>query len=138
LSIKPVSDSRMNRLEERGNDTIQVRSDSDFVVKFPIVQFYAFKHKWKSNRWIKMKLDMKISEVLFYVGVTFPVNRSLGRTCDIDQNRLYKFCYLLSFDLWTFYLAKFLFLQRCGSLFWEFPNSTRIFNELQYNLQVWQ
>jgi hypothetical protein len=22
--------------------------------------------------------------------------------------------------------------------FWEFPSSTRIFNELQYNLQVWQ
>jgi predicted transcriptional regulator YheO len=26
LSIKPVSDSRMNHLEERGNDTVQVRS----------------------------------------------------------------------------------------------------------------
>jgi hypothetical protein len=26
----------------------------------------------------------------------------------------------------------------CGSLFLEFPISTRIFNELQYNLQVWQ
>jgi hypothetical protein len=23
-------------------------------------------------------------------------------------------------------------------LFWEFPSSTKIFNELQYNLQVWQ
>jgi hypothetical protein len=23
-------------------------------------------------------------------------------------------------------------------LFWEFPSSTRIFSELQYNLQVWQ
>ena len=23
-------------------------------------------------------------------------------------------------------------------MFWKFPSSTRIFNELQYNLQVWQ
>jgi len=25
--------------------------------------------------------------------------RSLGRICNIGQNRLYEFCYLLSFDL---------------------------------------
>jgi len=42
------------------------------------------------------------------------------------------------FYLWTCYLAKILFLQGCGSLFREFPSSTKIFNELQYNLQVWQ
>jgi hypothetical protein len=35
-------------------------------------------------------------------------------------------------------MAKILFVQGCGSLFWEFPSSTRIFSELQYNLQVWQ
>jgi len=33
---------------------------------------------------------------------------------------LYEFCYLLSFDFCTFYLAKILFLQGRGSLFWEF------------------
>jgi hypothetical protein len=33
LSIQLVSDSRMNHLEERGNDTIQERSNSDFDVK---------------------------------------------------------------------------------------------------------
>jgi hypothetical protein len=37
LSIKPVSDSRTNDLEERENDMIQVRSDSDFDIKFTIV-----------------------------------------------------------------------------------------------------
>jgi hypothetical protein len=66
------------------------------------------------------------------------VNPCLERTCDIGQNRLYEFCYLLPFDLLTSYLAMILFLQGCGSLFWEFPSSTRIFIDLQYNLQVWQ
>jgi len=66
------------------------------------------------------------------------VNRSLVRTCDIGQNKLYEFCYLLPFDLWTFYLAKIIFLQECDSLFWEFFNSTMIFNRLQHSLQVWQ
>jgi hypothetical protein len=44
FSIKLVSDSRMNHLEERGNDTIQGMSDSDFVVKVSTIQFYAFEH----------------------------------------------------------------------------------------------
>jgi len=33
FSIQLVGDSRMNHFEERGNDTIQVRSNSDFDVK---------------------------------------------------------------------------------------------------------
>jgi hypothetical protein len=68
----------------------------------------------------------------------FQENPRSERNCNIGPNRLYKFCYLLPFDLWTSYLARILFLQGCGSLFWEFPSSTRIFNELQYNLQVLQ
>jgi hypothetical protein len=116
---------------------IQVRSDLDFIVKFFIVQFYTFEHNSKSNRWIEQKLDLEISEVLFYVGVRFKVNQSLEGLA-IGQNSLYEFCYLLPFDLWTFYLARILFLQECGSLFWDFSISTRIFNELQYNLQVWK
>jgi hypothetical protein len=43
-----------------------------------------------------------------------------------------------SFDLWTFYLARILFLQGCDSLFWESLSSTNIFNGLQYSFQVWQ
>jgi len=50
LSIKLVDNSRMSHLEERGNDTIQVRSDSNFGVKFSIVQFYAIEHNSKTNR----------------------------------------------------------------------------------------
>jgi hypothetical protein len=58
LSIKPVGDSKTNHLDERGNDTIQVRSDSDFDVKFSIIQFYAIEHNSKSNRWIELNFDM--------------------------------------------------------------------------------
>jgi len=66
-----------------------------------------------------------------------PTDANLVLTlCNIGSNRLYEFCYLLPFDLWTSYLARILFLQGYGSLFWEFSSSTRIFNELQYNLQV--
>jgi len=33
LSIQLVGDSRMNHLEKRGNNMIQIRSNSDFDVK---------------------------------------------------------------------------------------------------------
>jgi len=32
----------------------------------------------------------------------------------------------------------FFFLKGCGSLFWESPNSTKIFNGLQHSFQAWQ
>jgi hypothetical protein len=35
-------------------------------------------------------------------------------------------------------LARILFLKGCGRLFWESPNSTKIFNGLQHSFQVWQ
>jgi hypothetical protein len=41
-------------------------------------------------------------------GLKFQANRSLGRHCNMGQQRLYEFCYLLYIDLWTFYLAKIL------------------------------
>jgi hypothetical protein len=59
-------------------------------------------------------------------------------TCNIGQNRLYEFYYLLPLDLWIFYLARNLFLKGCGSLFWKCSSSTRIFNELKHNFQEWQ
>ena len=76
--------------------------------------------------------------MLSYYGLRFQVNWSLGRHHNTGQQRLYEFCYLLPFDLWTSYLVRIFFLQGCGSWLWEFPSSTRIFFELQYNLQVWQ
>jgi len=70
--------------------------------------------------------------MLPYVGLNFRVNRSSRRHHDTGQQRLYEFCYLLPFDLWTSYLARILFLKGCDSFFWEYPNSTRIFNGMQY------
>ena len=128
LSIKSVGDSRMNHIEERGNDTIQARFDSDFGIKFSTVQFYVIDHNSKSNRQIKLKLYQKILEVLVFVGVNFQLNQNLGRICYIGQNRLYNFFYSLPFNLWTFYLARILFLQGCDNLFWESPSSIRICN----------
>ena len=51
VAINPIQDSRVNLLEEGGNDTIQpcettqVRSDSDFSVKSATVQVYGNSHK---------------------------------------------------------------------------------------------
>jgi hypothetical protein len=103
-----------------------------------IVQFYAIEYNSKFNCWIELKLYLKIPEVFVYVRVNYQVNQSSKRTCDIGQNKLYEFCYLLPFDLWTSYLAMIIFLKGCDSLFWEFPSPTRIFNELKHNFQEWQ
>jgi hypothetical protein len=58
----------------------------------------------------------------------FQVNWSSRRHGNTGQQMLYEFCYSLPFDLWTSYLVRILFLQGCGSWFWEFPSSTRICN----------
>jgi hypothetical protein len=76
--------------------------------------------------------------MLSYIGLKFQVNRSLDKHRNTGQQRLYEFYYLLPFDLWTSYLARILFLKGCGSLFWESPISTKIFNGLQHSFQVWQ
>jgi len=76
--------------------------------------------------------------MLSYYGLRSQVNQSLGRHNNTGQKRLYEFCYLLPFDLWTSYLVRIFFLQGCGNWLWEFSSSTRIFNELINNLQVWQ
>jgi hypothetical protein len=66
------------------------------------------------------------------------VNRSSERYRNTGQQRLYKFCYLLPFDLWTFYLTRIPFLKGCGIWFWKSTNSTKIFNGVQHSFQVWQ
>jgi len=55
--------------------------------------------------------------MLYYLELEFQVYRSLGRHLNIGQQRMYGFCYLLPFDLWTSNLARILFLKGCGSLF---------------------
>jgi hypothetical protein len=76
--------------------------------------------------------------MFFYLGLNFQVNQSSRTYRNTGQQRLYKFCYLIPFDLWTSYLARIVFLKGCGSLFWKSPSSTKIFNGLQHSFQVWQ
>jgi hypothetical protein len=54
LSIQLVGDSRTNHLEERGNDTIQARSNSDFDLKSAPIQFYGNSHNSQSDRLIEL------------------------------------------------------------------------------------
>jgi hypothetical protein len=102
------------------------------------MQFYSNNHNSQSNRWIGLKYYVESPDMLSYLGLKFQINRSSTRHRNTGQQRLYKFCYLLPFDLWTSYLAMILFLKGCGSLFWESPNSTKIFNGLYHSFQVWQ
>jgi len=99
---------------------------------------YDNNHNSQSNRWIVLKCYVDSSDMFSYIGLKFQVNQSLERYRNTGQQSLYEFCYLLSFDLWTSYLARILFLKGCGSLFWESPNSTKTFNGLQHSFQVWQ
>jgi hypothetical protein len=85
-----------------------------------------------------VKVYVESPDMFSYLGLKFQINRSLGRQHNTGQHKLYEFCYLLSFDLWTSYLTKILFLKGCSSLFWESSSSTKIFNGVQYNFQVWQ
>jgi hypothetical protein len=120
------------------SDTIQERSNSDSDVKCATIQFYGNNHNSQSDRWIELKFYVKSPDMFSYLGLKFQVNQSSGRHLNTGQQRLYEFCYLLPFDLWTSYLARILFLKGCGSLFWESPISTKIFNGLQHSFQVWQ
>ena len=144
VAINPIQDSRANLLQEGGNDTVQPcdttqeRSDSDFGVKSTTVQVYGNSHKSESDRWIELIFYVDSPDMFYYLGLKNKLNWILGRNRNTGQRRLYGFCYLLPFDLWASYLVRILFLQGCGSWFLEFPSSTRIFNKLQYNLQVWQ
>jgi hypothetical protein len=119
-------------------DTIQARSNSDFDVKSAPIQFYGNSHNSQSGRWIELQVYVESPDMLSYFNLKFQVNCSLGRHRNTGQQRLYEFCYLLHFDLWTSYLARILFLKGCGSLFWKSPNSPEIFNGLQHSFHVWQ
>ena len=83
-------------------DTIQERSNSDFDVKCATMQFYNNNHNSQSDHWIRLKMYMESLDMFSYLGLKFQINRSLERHCNTDQQRLYEFCYLLPFDLWTF------------------------------------
>ena len=114
---------------------IQVRSNSNFDVKCATIQFCNNNYNSQFDRWIRLKLYVESLD-MSNRGLKFQANQSWGSHYNMGQQRLYEFCYLLHFDSQTSYLARILFLQGYGSLFWEFPSFTRIFNGLQYSFQV--
>ena len=93
------------------------------------IQFYDNSHNSQSDRLIGLKVYIESPNMLSYLGLKFQINQRWRRHRNTSQQRLHEFCYLLPFDLWTSYLARILFLQGCGSLFWEFPSSKGIFND---------
>ena len=98
-------------------DTTQVRSYSDFDVKSTTVQVYGNSHNSLPDRWIGLIFYIHSPDMFSYPGLKIQVNQSLGRHRNTGQQRLYEFCYLLSFDLWTSYLVSILFLQGYCSQF---------------------
>jgi len=70
-------------------------------------------------------------QILRSIGVREGIETRVNRGCT-------NFVIYFLFDLWTFYLARILFLKGCGSFFWESTNSIKIFNGLQHGFQVWQ
>jgi hypothetical protein len=91
LSIQLVGDSRTNHLEDRGNDTIQERSNSDFDVKRATIQFYGNSHNSQSDCWIELKFYVKCLDMLCYLGLTLQLNRSSVRHRNIGQQRCTNF-----------------------------------------------
>jgi hypothetical protein len=85
LSIQLVGDSRTNHLEERGNDMIQERSNSDFDVKCATIQFYGNSHNSQSDRWIELNVYVESPDMLSYLGLNYQVNRSSGRHRNTGQ-----------------------------------------------------
>jgi hypothetical protein len=91
LSVQLVGDSRRNHLEERGNDTIQERSNLDFDVKYASIQFYGNNHNSQSDRLIGLKVYVESPEMLCYLRLNFQFNRSSERHRNTGQQRLYEF-----------------------------------------------
>ena len=54
-----------------------------------------------------MKLYVEFPDMFSYLGLKFQVNWISARHRNIGQQRLYEFCYLLPFELWTFLLGFF-------------------------------
>jgi hypothetical protein len=90
-------------------DTTQVRSDSDFGVKSATVQVYENNYNSQSERWIGLHFYVDSPDMFSYYGLKFQVNRTSRRHHNTGQHRLYEFCYLLPFDLWTSYLVMIFF-----------------------------
>jgi hypothetical protein len=54
---------------EKLNDTIKVRSNSDFAVKSATIQFYGNSHNSQSDRWNELKIYAVSPDMFFYLGL---------------------------------------------------------------------
>jgi hypothetical protein len=117
------------------------QSDSNSDVKYTTIQFHRNSYNSQASHCNGLTFYVESPNMLSYLRLQFQVDQSSERHCNTGQSRLYEFCYLLPFDLRTFYMARILLLQECGRLFilllqecgrlfWESPSSTRIFNGL--------
>jgi hypothetical protein len=74
VATNPIQDTMTNLFDKSGNNTVQpcdtnqARSDSDFGIKFSIVQFYAIEHNSKSKRWIELKFTRRFQRYLSILG----------------------------------------------------------------------
>ena len=109
-----------------------IQENSDFGVKLATVQFYTNEHNFQSNHWIRLKFCERFPDMSIYLWSKCQVNRSSRSHYISSRNLLWKFCYILPFDLWTSYLVRILFLPLKGysaAYFRRFPSSTRTLNE---------
>ena len=120
-------------------DTIRAtkkQSDSESEVKCATIQFHDNSHNSQTDGWIGLQFYMTSPDMFSYFRLHFQGNQSSERHQNTGQQRLYEFCYLLHFDMWTSYLAEILFLQGYDSWFWEFSSLARIFNGQQHSFHV--
>jgi hypothetical protein len=76
--------------------------------------------------------------MLTYLGLKFYFNPNSGRHNNTGQQRLYEFCYLLPFDLWTSYLARILFLKEVAACFGNILILQGSLMSCNIVFQVWQ
>ena len=94
VAINPIQDSRVNVLEEEGNDTIQpcvttqVRSNSNFGVKRATIQVYCNSHNSQFDRWIGLIFYADSLDMFYYIRLKLQVHRSSVRHPNTGQQRL--------------------------------------------------
>jgi hypothetical protein len=84
----PINNSRMNHLQEIGNDmtwAMKKQSDSDSDVKCATTLFYNNSYYSQSNRWIELKFYVESSNMLSSLELNFQVNWNSRRHRNTSQ-----------------------------------------------------
>ena len=112
-------------------------ASSAFDVKCATIQFYGNNHNSQSNCWIGLKCYMESPDMLSYLRLKFQINWNLGRHRNTGQQRLYEFCYLLPFDLWTSSLLRLFSYKDVATSFVNFLVLQEYLNGQQHSFHVW-